>query len=222
MRAMILAAGRGERLRPLTDDLPKPLVPVAGKPLIQRHVERLAAAGVRELVINHGRLGARIEAALGDGSRWGVRITYLAEGDAPLETGGGILNALKYLTNQAFVVINADIWCDFPMLGLGPPDAALAHLVLVPNPPHNPAGDFGLSGGRVRLDGDPRYTYSGIAVLRPALFDGMAPGRFSLTPVLQRAVARGDVSGELYRGAWMDVGTAERLDAVNEWVRAQL
>ena len=212
MRAMILAAGRGERMRPLTDSIPKPLLEVNGKPLIQYHVENLVRSGMTSIVINHARLGAQIERYLGDGSRFGADITYSPEGDLPLETGGGIFNALPLLGTDPFVVVNADIWTDFPFHTLPPQPTHLAHLVLVPNPPYNPGGDFSLAGTQAGVIGTPLYTFSGIAVYRPELFTGCKRGAFSLAPLLRIATARQQVTGELYDGDWMDIGTAERLD----------
>jgi MurNAc alpha-1-phosphate uridylyltransferase len=212
MRAMILAAGRGERMRPLTDGTPKPLLDVSGRPLLQYHVERLAAAGIRDLVINTGRLGDQIEARFGDGAGFGVRISWSHEGDRPLETGGGIHRALPLLGPQAFMVLNADIWTDYDFKRLPREPDGLAHLVLVANPAHHPDGDFLLRDGRVGAsDGDKRLTYSGIGVLRPQLFQGAPEGAFPLAPLLRRAMDRDQVSGERFHGTWLDVGTPERL-----------
>lgn len=214
MRAMILAAGRGERMRPLTDHTPKPLLSVGGRPLIVHHIMRLVAAGIRDIVINHAWLGEQIEQALGDGSRWGARIHYSPEGEQALETGGGIVNALPLLGDEAFVVINGDIYTDFPLTGLQAP-RGLAHLVLIDNPEHNPGGDFSLSGDRVGNDGEPRYTFSGISIFRPAFFAGCETGVFGLAALLRRAADQGQVSGQLYRGLWRDIGTPERLAALD-------
>lgn len=211
---MILAAGRGERLRPLTDRTPKPLLTVAGRSLIEHLIDALARAGFREIVINHAHLGERIEAALGDGRRYGVAIAYSPEAEA-LETGGGIHRALPLLGPAPFLVINGDLWTDYPFVRLRRPPAAMAHLVLVPNPPHHPEGDFVFEGGRVHADGGPRLTFSGIGVYAPTLFADCRPGRFPLAPLLRAAMARGDVTGECYDGVWSDVGTRERLDALN-------
>lgn len=211
MRAMILAAGRGERMRPLTDHTPKPLLPVAGKPLIEWHLEALAAAGLREVVINHAWLGKQIEAALGSGSRWGLRIHYSAEGDSALETGGGIFRALPLLGPEPFLVVNGDILCDLDYRHLPQAPAGLAHLVMVPNPPQHPAGDFHLDAGWLHVEGEPRLTFSGIGVYSPRLFAGCEDGRFPLAPLLRRAMAAQAVSGECHRGRWLDVGTPERL-----------
>ncbi len=219
MRAMILAAGRGERMRPLTDRTPKPLLTVAGKPLIQYHLERLARAGVREVVINHAWLGGQIEQALGDGRRFGLHIRYSPEPEGALETGGGILRALPLLAGEAFLVINGDVWCDCPLAPLLHPPFGLAHLLLVDNPPHHPAGDFHLAGDRVQAAGEPRLTFSGIGVYRPALFAGCEPGAFPLAPLLRRAMRAGQVSGEHYRGRWLDVGTPARLQALERMLR---
>lgn len=215
MKAMILAAGKGERLRPLTLHTPKPLVRAAGVPLIEYHLRALAAAGFAELVINHAWLGQQIEDHLGDGSRFGLRIAYSAEGE-PLETGGGIFKALPLLGDEPFVLINGDIFTDYPFAELRRPLAGLAHLVLVDNPPHHAGGDFQLVDGRVgELDGAATsLTYSGLAVLSPALFAGCQPGAFKLAPLLRRAMAEGLVSGERYAGRWVDVGTHERLAEV--------
>ncbi len=207
-QAMILAAGRGERMRPLTDHLPKPLLPVAGRPLIEYHIERLAAAGVRRLVINHAWLGERIERQLGDGGRWGIEIRYSAEADA-LETGGGIQRALPHFGDRPFVVVNGDVWCDAELTDLRLPASRDAHLLLVANPPHNPAGDFGLRDDRVT--NQPELTYSGIGVYHARLFNDQSPGRFPLAPLLRKAVDAGRVSGQLHRGEWLDIGTPQRL-----------
>ena len=213
---MILAAGRGERMRPLTDHTPKPLLEVAGKPLIVWHIERLAAAGIRDLVINHAHLGAQIEQRLGDGSAWQVRIRYSAEGEGrALETGGGIFRALPLLGEAPFLVVNADVWCDldFAVPWLAGDD--LAHLVLVDNPAHNPDGDFALAGDRVQREGRSRLTFSGIGVYRAALFSGCSPGAFPLAPLLREAMDAGRVSGMHHRGQWSDIGTPQRLDELN-------
>ena len=215
MKAMILAAGRGERMRPLTDRVPKPLLRAGGKSLIVYHIEALVAAGIRELVINHAHLGEQIEAALGDGRRWGVRIRYSPE-EAALETGGGIFRALPLLGDGPFLVVNGDIWCDY---GFSVPPLAeglLAHLVLVDNPAHNPRGDFGLSGGRVVNGGAARFTFSGIGLYRSELFAGCESGAFPLAPLLRAACDRGQVSGEHFSGRWTDVGTPRRLQELDQ------
>lgn len=218
MKAMILAAGRGERMRPLTDRMPKPLLPVAGKPLILHHVERLAAAGFRELVINHAWLGEQLVAALGDGKRYGVRIQWSAEPEA-LETGGGILQALPLLGDKPFLVVNGDVWSDLPFQTLRREPEGLAHLVLVPNPPQHPRGDFGLEQGRVLAESTQRHTFSGIGLYRPELFADQRYGKFPLAPLLRAAMARDLVSGELYQGRWYDIGTPERLAELDRQLR---
>lgn len=213
MKAMILAAGRGERMRPLTDTTPKPLLPVAGRPLIVHLIEALVRASFSELVINHSYLGDRIEEAIGDGSRYGARICYSAEVEGALETGGGIYRALPLL-GDVFLVVNGDVWTDYPFARLREPRDELAHLVLVDNPAHHPHGDFALSADAVRTEGGPRFTFAGIAAYRAALFAGCAPGRFPLAPLLRHAIEAGEVTGEHYRGRWVDVGTPERLHAL--------
>ncbi|MEG0244015.1 MAG: nucleotidyltransferase family protein [Pseudomonas sp.] len=212
MKAMILAAGKGERMRPLTLHTPKPLVQVAGQPLIEYHLRALAAAGITEVVINHAWLGQQIEDHLGDGSRFGLSIRYSPEGE-PLETGGGIFKALPLLGQAPFLLINGDVWTDYDFARLQAPLAGLAHLVLVDNPGHHDRGDFRLAGRQV-VDGDEApgtLTFSGLSVLDPALFAGCQPGAFKLAPLLRQAMADGKVSGEHYRGHWVDVGTLERL-----------
>ena len=210
---MVLAAGRGERMRPLTDKSPKPLLPVAGKPLIVWHIERLAAAGIHELVINHAHLGKQIEQALGDGKRWDLTIRYSVEGEGQaLETGGGIHRALPLLGERPFLVINADIWTDMDVSGLVLPEDRLAHLVMVDNPPQHPQGDFCLTkDGSLQVTGEPRLTYSGIGIYHRDLFAGCRPGAFPLAPLLRRAMTEKRVTGEHYHGRWVDVGTPQRL-----------
>nr|WP_314562810.1 nucleotidyltransferase family protein [uncultured Pseudomonas sp.] len=210
MKAMILAAGKGERMRPLTLSLPKPLIEVNGRPLIEHHIRALAAAGITDLVINHAWLGAQLEAVLGDGSQLGVTIRFSAEGE-PLETGGGIFRALPLLGSAPFVLVNGDIRTDFAFGTLALPTGCLAHLVLVDNPPHHPAGDFGLVDGRITLDAPQKLTYSGIAVLHPQLFAERTAGAFKLVDVLRPAIVAGQVSGQRLDGRWVDVGTLERL-----------
>lgn len=210
---MLLAAGRGERMRPLTDQTPKPLLAVRGKPLIVHHLERLARAGVREVVINLAWLGERIRAALGDGGAFGLSIRYSEEGEA-LETGGGIYRALPMLGDEPFFVINADVFTDLDFASLQIDGQAWAHLVLVPNPPQHPQGDFALAGNLVSEVGLPRWTYSGIGLYRAALFQGCEPGRFPLRPLLQRAITAQRLHGQIYRGGWSDVGTVQRLEAL--------
>jgi MurNAc alpha-1-phosphate uridylyltransferase len=225
MRAMILAAGRGERMRPLTDHTPKPLLQAGGKALIVWLIEQLAAAGCSELVINHAWLGGRIEAALGDGRAWGVRIAYSRE-EAALETAGGIATALALLGDAPFAAVNGDIHCDYDFARLARAlplaDDADAHLVLVDNPPQHPHGDFTLDGGRVGNGDGPRLTFAGIGVYRPRLFGGIAPGtRAPLAPLLRAAADRGAVAGERHTGWWTDVGTPERLAALDARLAAR-
>ncbi|WP_428624019.1 N-acetylmuramate alpha-1-phosphate uridylyltransferase MurU [Sedimenticola sp.] len=215
MRAMILAAGRGERMRPLTDTMPKPLLVAGGKSLLMHQMEALIRAGVKQFVINHAWLGNQIEAALGDGSAMGVQIEYSAEGEA-LETGGGIFRALPRLGPDPFIVCNADIWIDLDYAALPARLRGLAHLVLVDNPPHNPAGDFSLDGDLVANDGGRMLTYAGVAVVSPSLFDGQTAGRFALAPLLRRAADVGLVTGVHHAGHWVDVGTPERLKGLDQ------
>jgi MurNAc alpha-1-phosphate uridylyltransferase len=220
MKAMLLAAGRGERMRPITDSLPKPLVPVAGKPLIDWHLGALARAGFREVVVNTSWLAPQLHAALGDGSAWGVSISWSDEGPVPLETGGGIFRAVPLLGPGPFLVVNADIWTDIDFAALSLEDGAHAHLVLVPNPPHNVRGDFGLDGDLVVSRDTDRFTYSGVGMFRREFFEGASGERFPLLPLLNRAIAARHVRGELHRGAWSDVGTPERLAALDARLRA--
>ena len=215
MKAMILAAGRGERLRPITDNIPKPLVKVKGKSLIQYHVESLVAAGFKDLVINHAWHGEKIEQALGDGSQFGASIEYSAEGKA-LETGGGIFKALPLLGDDPFLVVNGDVFTDYPFLELVNQPSKLVHLVLVCNPPQHPKGDFALQGDLLQREGDSKHTFSGIGVYSPKLFKDCQPGRFPLAPLLFEAIAQNQATGEVYRGIWEDVGTVERLQKLNE------
>jgi MurNAc alpha-1-phosphate uridylyltransferase len=219
MKAMILAAGRGERMRPLTDHTPKPLLEVGGRRLIEYHLLGLVAAGIRHIVINHAHLGDQIEAWLGDGGRYGAHIVYSAEGSA-LETGGGIHRALPLLGPDPFIVVNGDVWTDYPFARLRRAPEGLAHLVLITNPDHHPNGDFLLEpDGHVRAEGAPRLTYSGIGIYRPELFAGCAPGKFPLAPLLRVAMAEGRVTGEHYTGRWVDVGTPERLRELDGVIR---
>jgi MurNAc alpha-1-phosphate uridylyltransferase len=213
MRAMILAAGRGERLRPLTDSLPKALVPAGGKPLIAWHLERLAASGCREAVINVSHLAGQIVERIGNGARFGLSIAYSREAE-PLETAGGIAQARPLLGEAPFLLVNADVYCevDFRRLLAHDLGGRLAHLVLVPNPAHRAGGDFTLEDGRVGNGSGARYTYAGIAVMAPALVADVRPGeKAPLAPLLRAGAERGLISGELHRGAWQDVGTRERL-----------
>ena len=212
MKVMLLAAGRGERMRPLTDQIPKPLLPVAGKPLVAWHLERLARAGFREIVINVSWLGDQIIEALGDGSGYGVQISWSREPWPALETGGGLFNALPLLGDAPFLLVNSDVYTDidFASLRIAPDD--LAQLVLVPNPAHHLQGDFWLNAnGRIVNEGGDRLTYSGISLLRPGLFAGAHPGRFPLLPWLLQALAAGRLGGQKHAGRWLDIGTPERL-----------
>ena len=212
-RAMILAAGRGERLRPLSDRLPKGLMPVDGRPLIEHLLLALAAAGVKETVINLSWLGDMIRSAIGDGSGYGLRVRYSDEGDSALETGGGVRRALPLLGSEPFWVVNADVCTNFPFTASGFRPGDLAWLMLVANPPHNPQGDFGLKEGRV-TESSPRFTFGGISMLSPALFQGVTEERFGLAPLFRAAACERRVSGSLYGGYWADAGTAERLAAI--------
>ena len=221
MKAMILAAGRGERMRPLTDVTPKPLLRVGEHCLIEYHLRALARAGIREAIINLGHLGEQIEAFLADGSRYGLSIRYSHEHDQALDTGGGIHRALPLLGAGPFVVVNGDIYTDYPFERLPAQPAGLVHAVLVANPLHHPQGDFALAGGRVYGEGAPRFTFAGIGVYRPELFADCAAGVFPLAPLLRRAMASGQVSGELYEGVWHDVGTPERLAELASWLRGR-
>jgi MurNAc alpha-1-phosphate uridylyltransferase len=216
---MLLAAGRGERMRPLTDACPKPLLPVGGRPLIAWHLRALAAAGFTEIVINLSWLGGRIRDALGDGAAHGVAIRYSEEGEPPLETGGGIRRALPLLGRAPFLLVNGDVFTDVDFRALRLPAGALAHLVLVPNPEHHPRGDFDLAAGRVVAGGGERLTYSGVAVIDPALLDGSEDGRFPLVPWLVRARDAGKLTGQRHDGYWLDVGTPERLVALETRLR---
>jgi len=226
MRAMILAAGRGERMRPATDRMPKPLLPVGGKPLVVWLLEALARNGFTEIVVNVSHLGEMIERALGDGSAYGAHIAYSREAQA-LETAGGIAAALPLLGTEPFVVVNGDIHTDFAFSALRARAACfgprlLAHLVLVPNPPHHPAGDFGLEGGLIVPGADRRLTFSGIGVYRPELFAPVSSGaREQLARLLREPIAQRRVSAERYDGVWIDVGTPERLAAVERLLAAR-
>jgi MurNAc alpha-1-phosphate uridylyltransferase len=215
---MVLAAGRGERLRPLTDTTPKPLLVVRGRPLIEHLLLALAAAGVREVVVNHSWLGGALVSALGDGTAYGLTLRFSVESAGALETGGGIFRAMPLLRPGPFLVVNGDVWTDYPFATLCREDALaqrdLARLVLVPNPAHHASGDFALEGGRIRAAGAPRHTFSGIGLYRAALFDGCEPGAFPLAPLLRTAASADRVAGELYRGEWTDVGSIERLKAL--------
>ena len=218
---MILAAGRGERMRPLTDTIPKPLLRAGGKALIEYLLESLAAGGFRELVINCAHLGDQLVAYLGDGRRYGVSIAWSHERDAALETGGGIQRALPLLDTDHFLVVNADIWTDYPFARLKRRFQGLAHLVLVDNPAQHAHGDFVLSGAMVSENGAPRLTFSGIGVYHRDLFIDCLPGRFPLAPLLRTAMAAGKVYGEHYTGVWRDIGTVERLAELDRALSVQ-
>ena len=214
---MVLAAGRGERMRPLTDREPKPLLRVGGKRLIEYHLERLAAGGFREVVINTAWLGELIEPALGDGARYGLSITYSHERPEALETGGGIFNALPLLGPAPFLLVNGDVWTDIDLGALrhDPPAGSLAHLVLVPNPPQHARGDFRLERGLISEGEGLRHTYSGVGIYSTDFFAGCTSGKFPLLPLLRRAIAHRGLSGELHAGRWFDIGTVERLAALD-------
>jgi MurNAc alpha-1-phosphate uridylyltransferase len=225
MKAMILAAGRGERMRPLTDHTPKPLLVTGGKPLIVWHLERLAAAGFKEVVINHAHLGAQIEQALGDGSQWGLSIQYSAEPPGALETAGGIATALPLLGDEPFLVVNGDVYCDFDFGRFLPCTVAsaseavtFAHLVMVENPAHNSKGDFSLNGQHViYANSEQTLTYAGIGVFSPSFFAEVKPGTvMKLRPLLDTAIAAGTLTGERYAGRWVDVGTPQRLAELDQ------
>lgn len=221
MKAFILAAGRGERMRPLTDHTPKPLLPAGGKPLIVWHLERLAAAGFKEIVINHAHLGSLIEQTLGDGSQWGLHIQYSPEPPGALETAGGIASALPLLGNQPFLVVNGDVYCDLDFGHFAGWTASMAHLVMVENPAHHTAGDFSLDGERVTYaHGEQTLTYAGIGVFSPVFFANVQPGTvMKLRPLLDAAIAAGTLTGERYTGRWVDVGTPQRLAELDQELR---
>ena len=222
---MILAAGRGERMRPLTDETPKPLLRVGGLCLIEHHINALVSAGIKHLVVNHAHLGNQVVAELGDGSKYGIRINYSGEPDGALETGGGIFKALPLLESDPFLVVNSDIWTDYPFSRISTDLIGLAHIVLVRNPSHNPDGDFLLDKdlvSKLEKGGPGRpLTFSGIGVYRHALFRGLQPDRFPLTPVLVKAIMKKKVTGEFYEGDWIDVGTIDRLIELNEKLKVK-
>jgi len=222
MKAMILAAGRGERMRPLTDAIPKPLLPVTDKNLIEHQIMRLVAAGFHDIVINHSYLGEQIEAKLGNGQIYGAHLAYSREMEQRLETGGGIRTALPLLGEHPFIVINGDVWCDYPLAHLRRELNGLAHLIMVNNPSHHPAGDFHLQGERLDFEQQPRLTFSGIGIYHPDLFKQYpAHQPFPLAPLLKNAMRVGQVTGELYDGYWLDVGTPERLVELQNRVRGR-
>lgn len=217
MKAMILAAGRGERMRPLTDETPKPLLHVAGKRLIEYHIENLQRAGVQEVVINHAWLGSQLPACLGTGQRYGLRIYYSDEGDTALETAGGVIQALPFLGADPFILVNADVWTDYEysnLHALSPGNNNLLHLILVKNPEHNPGGDFGLDDNNRLLD-EAVYTYSGIGVYSPQVFSGYTSGVRPLAPIIRDRIQAQQATGEVYCGAWTDVGTPARLNELD-------
>ncbi|QBQ54566.1 N-acetylmuramate alpha-1-phosphate uridylyltransferase MurU [Nitrosococcus wardiae] len=219
MKAMILAAGRGERMRPLTDNTPKPLLRAGPKRLIEYLIESLATAGFTELVINHAYLGEQVKQVLGNGEHYRIQIRYSPEGERGLETGGGIFQALPLLGEEPFLVVNGDIWTDYPFARVRRAPAGLAHLILVDNPPYSPQGDFALLGERVVTEGARRLTFSGMGIYRPELFAHCCPGRFPLAPLLREAMCQGWVTGEYYRGQWWDIGTPARLQRLEQWLQ---
>jgi len=224
MKAMILAAGRGERMRPLTDTCPKPLLEVGGHKLIEYHIRALVKSGIHHIVINHAYLGNLIEEYLGDGRRYDADIVYSAESEA-LETGGGIFKALDLLGDEAFVLVNGDVWTDFGFNCLPKKISSLAHLIVVANPAHNPEGDFSLVNGLLHPAGEnkltSRLTYSGIGVYHPDLFSGCRAGRFPLAPLLKNAMKKNKISGESFTGQWVDIGTPERLEKLDNKLKGK-
>lgn len=214
MRAMILAAGRGERLRPLTDEIPKSLVEVRGQSLLERHLENVRSAGINTVVINLGWLGDMIVERIGSGSQYGLEVGYSQEGDDILETGGGIHKALPMLGDEPFLVVNADIYTDMPVPGIELGDEHLGHLVMVPTPEYRDHGDFDINAGLIRNGKHAAHTFSGVAIYRPEFFDGCEAGRFPLAPMLRETADRGQLTGSLYEGLWADVGTPQRLAAL--------
>jgi len=216
MKALIFAAGRGERMRPLTDNTPKPLLKVAGKALIEYSLENLAKTGFNDIVINVAYLGWQIIDYCGDGSRWGVSIVYSDEGDSALETAGGIVKALPLLGHQPFLAINSDVICDYPLQNLRDRPFDLAHLVMVGNPPHHLLGDFGLSpDGHLSEQGEDKLTFSGIGLYRPEMFAGLSVEPLKLRPLFNAAMRDQRISGELFSGLWLDIGTPERLSELD-------
>jgi MurNAc alpha-1-phosphate uridylyltransferase len=216
MKAMILAAGRGERMRPLSDHTPKPLLEIHGKALIVWHIEKLASIGFKEIIINIAHLGYKIPLALGDGSKWGVKLIYSNEQkEGALESAGGIIKALPLLGDETFLVINGDIWCDYEFdinFDLGD---NLAHLILVPNPKHNPDGDFAIEDNRLFNYGEKKQTFSGIGYYSPKLFEGLTSQKSELAPLLREAIQKDKISGSLHTGRWYDIGTPQRLKEIN-------
>jgi len=221
MKVMILAAGRGQRMRELTESCPKPLLKVKGVSLIEHHIRALKAQGFNEFVINVAYLAAQIKQALGSGKQWGVSIAYSDEDGEALETGGGIFKALPLLGDKSFLVVNADVWIDYPYANLRQETAKKIHLVLVNNPVHNPAGDFHLKGQQLVEQGGECLTYSGVGVFHPSVFSDESGGVFPLAPLIRQQISHGDVSGELHKGVWVDVGTPERLAFLESQVITQ-
>lgn len=220
MKAMLLAAGRGERLRPLTDTTPKPLLQAGPRRLIEHHLVHLADAGFTQVVINTAWLGDQIRRVVGDGSQYRLQIQYSDESQGALETGGGIFHALPLLGEAPFLVINSDVWCDYPLVKLREKAMdSLAHLVLVNNPEHNPEGDFGIQDHHLSIASQPRYTYSGIGIYTAAFFRGCQAGAFPLAPMLREYIKHQRITGEVYTGQWMDIGTIQRLEALREKLR---
>jgi len=216
MKAMILAAGRGERMRPLTDTLPKPLLEVQNKALIVYHIEKLASLGFEEVVVNIAHLGEKIVIALGDGSKWGIKVTYSDEREeGALESAGGIIKALSLLGDETFLVLNGDVFTDYPFNPNFKLENSLAHLVLVPNPQHNLKGDFGLKNSLVLNKDELQYTFSGIGYYNPALFKKFATQKLALAPLLREKIEQKSISGELFHGEWRDIGTPTRLEEIN-------
>jgi MurNAc alpha-1-phosphate uridylyltransferase len=219
MKAMILAAGRGERLRPHTDITPKPLIQVGRHRLIEYHLLNLARAGIGDVVINISWLADQIRDALGDGSNYSLNIIYSDEGEEALETAGGIINAMPHLGDSPFIVINGDIWCDYDLSALTNRKLEHeAHLVLVKNPEHNPNGDFALDNGLIKNSGDDMLTFSGIGLYKPSFFEGIKPGKKALAPILRKKSEENKVSGEIYNGEWVDIGTIERLAQLRSYL----
>jgi MurNAc alpha-1-phosphate uridylyltransferase len=215
--AILLSAGRGERLRPLTDTIPKPLCKVQGIPLIEYHLQHLSEAGFKRIIINHAHLGDQIRQALGDGNRWGLTISYSPEPPGALETGGGIYHCIqRFHINEPFMTVNADIFTDYPFAKLCLPKGSLAHLVLVPNPAEHPNGDFGLSTAGFLSEASPRFTVAGIIGYHPELFAHCKPGRYSVMPVIRSHIANNQITGTIYQGLWQDIGAIERLAQVQQ------
>jgi len=219
MKALILAAGRGERMRPLTDTLPKPLLPVVGKPLIEYTIEALVNEGITDLVINLSYLGEQIQQVIGNGTRFNATINYSLEGENALETAGGIIHALPLLGDDPFLVVNGDIACNYHFDQLSHKNIDLAHLILVKNPEHHPEGDFGLENDMVKKQASEKFTFSGIGLYRRELFTDTLSGNSKLGPLLRVAIQKNRVSGEIYSGFWMDIGTPERLIELGEYYK---